>query len=281
MNKITKNTKGFVYDLTSDEYHEDKIFNSSSTLKLAFKDPKEYYEQRVLGKSVVNSSSTQDVFNIGNYIHTMFLEPEKLNEEYIVYHGTRKGAKWVAFEKYYTEKDKKIIITGSQHELALKLAKAFKEAELELGTNEIIKAPQLFMGGIAEESLFTSLKGENEEDEELIKVRSDYRIKIKNKILDLKTTSRQANTISEAKDIIEAYGYDLSAALYVDAYEKETGEPQEFVLVFISKEDFKVNIYRVSKETLQRGREKYKRAISLISGWKKTGIYYTSKIREV
>jgi len=268
--------RGFLTDLTSDDYHADKTFNSSSTLKLALKDPKSYYEQRVLGQPA--PSNNADAFAIGNYVHTMFLEPEKLNDEYIVYHGTRRGKAWDSFEKYYTEKDKKIIITGSQKEMADKLFKAFTEAEIELGTNEIIKAPQLFTGGVAEESLFTELEGEEPEDKELIKVRFDYNAK---DLLDLKTSGWQANTVEEARNIVNAWGYDTSAALYADAYEKETGIKKGFVLVFISKDDFKVNIYRLSKETLEIGRAKYKKAISLICGWKRTGIYYSSKIREI
>ena len=273
---ITEKTRGIHKNVPNHVYHGDLIFHSSSNLKLALKDPKAYYEERILGKPST-SIMNQGALDLGSYIHTMFLEPWKLNDEYIIWHGDRKqGNKWEEFKAFY-EKQGKVIISLSQKNMADKLAESFRDTEIEIGGTEVIKGPALFTGGEPEESVFTELDGL------LIKARSDYRItNHKHKwILDVKSTSQTANTPQEAKKIMYSLGYDLSAALYKDAFDKETGECYDFLWAFFSKDDFKINLYKMSQETYNEGKDKYKRAIEMIHEWKRTGEYYNSKLREI
>lgn len=267
--KIDKKTTGIIKGLSNNAYHDNRTHKSSSVLKTALKDPLEYYQVYIKGKAI--EMKNQDALNLGNYIHTLLLEPEKINEEFVIFTGSRRaGREWEHFE---FKNRGKIIITDSQQQLATKMCVQFSQAKIDMG-NIIYSGSQLFTNGDAEESMFCTIDGMN------IKVRTDYRVD--NVIRDLKTTNATPNTKEEARDIVNSFGYDLSAALYVDALKEITGQDYEFQLVFVSKQDFKTNVYRVSNKTLEIGREKYKTAIELIKGWEKSGEYHSIKaIREV
>ncbi len=274
--KITKKTRGFVKGLSNKDYHDDRLFRSSSVLKTALKDPKKFHDVYVLGKE--GPAMPQAALDFGNYVHTAILEPHLLEEEYIIYPGGRKAGKvWEQFK--YLHRDK-TILSNNQYMKAQDLIDSFLQTEFEQSDSEhLVFGDALFKGGVAEESLFTELGGMP------IKVRFDYRISpedgTKGIIKDIKTTSSYANSAKDAKDICESFGYLTSAALYVDAVEKETGIKHDFHLVFMSKADLKCNLYKVSEKSLERGRQQYKEAIKTILEWEKTGKYITGKIREV
>ena len=40
-----------------------------------------------------------DALNIGSYVHSLILEPEKTEEEFVIYSGTRRGKDWEAFSE--------------------------------------------------------------------------------------------------------------------------------------------------------------------------------------
>lgn len=268
---ITKKTKGIITDLSSQDYHNDRLFKSSSVLKTALTDPLEYYQVYVEGKPI--DKKNQDALNLGSYLHTVFLEPEKVSDEFAIFSGPRRaGAAW---EQFAWQNRDKIIITDSQQQLGHKLSVQFAHAKVDMG-NKSLLGPQLFHGGRAEESFFCELNGMR------IKTRTDYRIEDSLIIRDLKTTNQTPNSVEEAKAIVDSFGYDLSAALYVDVMKEITGKDYEFQLVFLSKTDFKTNVYRVSDKTLALGRAKYLEAIELIKSWEATGEYHAiKKIREV
>lgn len=274
MSKLDKDTRGFISDLSNNDYHADRIFRSSSVLKTALKDPKKFHDIYVLGKD--NPMSNQDALNFGNYVHTAILEPDLLDKEYIVYPGGRRqGQAWELFKHLHEDK---IIITNNQFTKAQDLINSFLQSEFEQRDSEfLVYGDAIFKEGEAEESLFTELDGM------LIKVRFDYRITgdTRGVIKDIKTTRHFVNSAKEARDVVYDLGYDVSAALYVDAIEKETGIPHDFHLVFMSKADEKCNLYKVSDKTLEVGRKKYKEAIKLIKEWEASGKYVTGKIREV
>lgn len=271
--KITKKTRGFISDLSNDEYHDDRLFKSSTVLKTALNDPYKYYKVYVKGEE--SPKFTQDALNFGNYVHTAVLEPHLLDDEYVVYPSRRQGDQWKLFE--HQNKDK-VIITQNQFLKAQDLIDSFLQTQFEDEDGHKMFGDAIFKGGTAEESLFTELEGLP------IKVRFDYRKPPENGkgiIMDIKTTSSYANSPRDAKEICENFGYFLSSALYVDAVEKETGVPHDFYLVFMSKSDLKANMYRVSNKSLARGREQYKEAIRLIKEWDEHGNYVKGNIREV
>lgn len=271
--KITKKTRGIITDLTNDKYHADKNFVSSTTLKLALKSPQDFKE--VVIDKTKDIGINENAAAVGNYCHIALLEPHLLLKETAVFEGARRyGAEWDNFKK---ANEGKTIITESQFDLCATMFESFDSAKVQCEEGTVL-APYLFESGYKEESLFTEIDGL------LIKVRGDYRKgdgKSSEIILrDLKTTGATPNTVEEAREICERYGYFISAALYVDAYASHFGKVPDFYLVFLSKKDFRVNVYKVSDESLERGRKKYKEGIRRINLWKKTGDY-TMGVREI
>ena len=111
-----------------------------------------------------------------------------------------------------------------------------------------------------------------------IKVRADY---LKHKqIIDVKTTSDPIDKYNVGKTIAR-FDYDLSAALYTDAFSKYFGLEFDFYFVFLNKMSNEVEIYKASKKLLENGRQKYRKAIQLLKEAKKSGKYFEEGIQEV
>ena len=108
--------------------------------------------------------------------------------------------------------------------------------------NEHVDTQGLISDGVAEHTLCVELDGMP------IKVRADY-IK-EGMIIDVKTSSDPVDKFSAAKTIIR-FDYDLSAALYVDAFKKYTGQDHEFIFAFLNKQNGDVGILKASEALLK------------------------------
>lgn len=263
---------GFYADLSNEDYHDDRSHYSSSVLKQAIKDPKEF--KRIYVDGGERKKMNETALAVGNFCHIALLEPHLLDVETAIFHGARRQGK--AWEMFKHENEGKTIITSSQYDMVETMIKEFNATSVDLGGPKETPCTEIFKNGFAEESLFQKAHGLG------LKVRFDYRLETKDGwvIRDLKTTSRTANTPYEATQICNDFGYFLSAALYCDMAEKATGLKHDFQLVFLSKQDFRTNVYKVSEESLEIGRQQYKKAIKLIKEWKKTGRYSTG-LREI
>ena len=73
---------GINANLSNAEYHAEKLHLSSSNLKLLLSSPAQFYTEKILGQRENRSSSAMD---IGSYVHTLILEPEKVAEEFAIY----------------------------------------------------------------------------------------------------------------------------------------------------------------------------------------------------
>lgn len=272
--QITAATRGIIPGLPNGVYHSNSSHYSSSVLKVALQDPLLFFEQYIKGVSKEVSDSTQSNFDFGSLLHTMLLEPEKLNDEFAFFTGARRaGREWDLFS--FENRDK-IIITSSQKYVADRMVAQFSAQEVVNDKGELVKGPQLFTRGEPEESIFTEIDGLP------IKVRPDYRVEKDLAILDLKTCAGCPNTVGEAKSLVYNMYYQLSAALYVDALKEVTGKDYSFYWVFLSKTDYKLNVYKASPDTLAQGRDLYKQAIESIKYWKASGNYTkVSQIREL
>jgi len=257
--------KGLITDLSNELYHADRTHYSSSVLKQALKDPQEF--KRIYVDGGEPKPMSESALAIGNYCHLALLEPHLLNSEAAVFPGARRsGNAWKLFK---TENEGKTIVTEGQLDLINTMLTEFNQGVSNLG-NGLETNKNIFKGGVAEESLFITL------DRMPIKVRFDYKIDKGETLIirDLKTTRDTANTPEEARRICEQYGYYLSSALYTDALMKFSGVNKvEFHLVFLSKQDFRTNVYKVGKSSMEKGRGQYKEAIEMIKKFKKTGVY--------
>lgn len=263
-------------ELSSEQYHGDREYISSSGLKLLLTSPKEFHDRYVL--NLESGTKSSPALIQGCHLHSSILEPEKVDVEYSVFPGSiKRGKDW---EKFLIENDNKVILTQAQAALTDRLVKNFNTAEVVInkgGFTEPVKIASFYAGGVAEESVMGELDGVK------VKVRFDYRKNFETfgSINDLKTTSEYINSLDKVKEICEKMHYDLSASLYIDMAEKAFGVPHDFYFTFLSKADGTVKIFRASKEFLEKGRLKYKRALELLKSARKTGLYFTQDIEEV
>ena len=246
-------------ECNNETYHGDRYFKSSSTLKLFLKDPREYHKRYVLGEE--REDVYKSAYDFGSYVHSIILEPQNTDKEFAIFDGaTRRGK---LYEEFKNANKGKTIITATQAQQAFDLLQLY---------NDHVDTTGLIQGGVAEQTLCVELEGMP------IKVRADY-IR-EGLVIDLKTTSDPVDKFSAAKTIIR-FDYDLSAALYVDAFKKHTGRDHDFIFVFLSKQNGDVGVLKASEALLENGRKKYKTAIKRLAKAEKTGIYFEEGIQIV
>lgn len=263
--------KGIYYDLSNEEYHNQKDYLSSSMIKLILQNPELYYKTYVKNEKQAVSEELNKVFDVGTAIHARILESHVYEKTVTFYSKRKQGKEWDEFKE--ANKDK--LILGDVQKMQLdRMYDSFMKSEL---------GPKLISGGKSEVSLFTSLESTN------IRVRADYINESEGKIFDLKSTS---GIISEDKFNYnlesKLYGYDLQAALYVDAFSKlvrprgyENSNPYEFYWVVMSKDFDDIKFFKASPELIEQGRKKYKKALSLIKEYEQNGWEFNEKIIEV
>lgn len=248
-------------DISNEDYHGDITSYSSSALKLYLKDPIQFHKKYILGEKEEIPKGLQAAFDFGSYVHTRILEPHLLDAEYVIYEGDSFQEK----VKLQSDNPDKCVITLDQKKIADKMINSFEE---KIVYPEGKKYKSFFQRGVAEESMFTELDGLP------VKIRTDYRKERKHfaSINDVKTTSKKI-TVDNIKKTCQELDYDLSAALYVDVAEKVTGKEHDFFLLFLGKKDFECLLVRASNEFLDRGRQKYKKAIKGIKKSLETGVW--------
>jgi exodeoxyribonuclease VIII len=264
---------GFNHDISNQDYHDDRKYISSSGLKMILKDPRQFYKTYVLNEK--NESTNQSAMDLGSYIHALILEPHLVEEEFAVFEGAmRRGSQWEEFSA--NVKEGQTIITKSQDVQAQELVRNFYETELELG-DDLVKVSSFFEEGRAEETLCGELDGLP------VKVRFDYRKEGDGyaSINDIKTTSKRIASKRDAEEVCSMFGYHISAALYCDLVEKETGKKHDFYFCFLSKKDGQTTLFKASEQMLEKGRQDYKRAIELIKKGRETGVWYEAKVETI
>ena len=261
---------GFNKDITNNEYHADREFISSSALKLILKDPKEYFKKYVENsKELVGSKAA---FDFGSYVHALVLEPDTVDKEFAIFEGSVRRGK--AYTELVAESGGKIIITASQADKAKEMVRNLQESKKAKNMIDLEE-------GSAESTLGVELGGVK------IKVRPDYHNQTSavlnggihpfGLIVDIKTTRDPIDKFSVGKTIAR-YDYDLSAALYIDALEKQFEIPQTFIFCFMSKVTHEVELYQASEEMIENGRRKYKAALKRLTEARKSGIYYSEDV---
>jgi exodeoxyribonuclease VIII len=264
-------------EISNENYHADREFISSTGLKLMFKDPREFYNQYILGD--MSNAPTGASLDFGSYIHSLILEPEKTDDEFAIWEGAARRGK--AYEKFKEENIGKIILTQPQANKAKELLQKYSEAEILLdhpkrGTENVMIS-SFFNGGAAEETFGAEIDGVK------IKVRTDYRKEwgTFGSINDVKTTGDYCLAKDDIEKICARWSYDISAALYCDVLEIVTGKPHNFFFLFISTTSGQIQLVKASNQMIENGRRKYKEAIRRLKEARKTGIYFKNEIIEV
>ncbi len=273
---------GIYFDMPDDVYHEQHApehhYYSSSQLKLILKDPQEFKDKYIT--KTKGDKGNISAFDLGTYVHTAVLEPERFDEATAVYKGSQRRGK--AWDKFKEENEGKTIIV---HDAEKHKAGALTELTVAKSCIESVEnneeAQEILAQGQAEVSIFLELDGLR------VKARGDW-VDFQRMILgDLKTTKDDVRKVSTAKRVTKDFGYDLSCALYLDIfnqYVNTEGHPnpsknqkmyfESFDWIYAIKPELNAKgeyktvpgckVWPASQRMIELGRKKYKKAIRLI-----------------
>lgn len=248
---------GLVLGLSNADYHSMTSV-SSSTLKTILRSPAHYKAAYLSGAPRKEPTASMV---LGSLTHTLFLEPENFGSEYIIApdcdRRTKEGK--AVYSAFQDAADVLTIITADQLQTAQDMANAL--------CGHIIH--EAMTGGHAEASIFyiASIGGLGLS----CRIRPDYHIPPcetwpTGLIIDVKTTD-DARPEAFARTCVN-FGYDLSAAMYCDGFQTHYGtdEPPLFLLLVVERDaPHAVACYECSPEMLDKGNEKYRKAMQLLA----------------
>lgn len=233
------------------DYHANRSHLSSSNLKKLLQNPELFYQEWVLGNKEPEVEKAH--FVEGTLVHTLILEPEKV-AQYAIFNGLRKAG--TAWEQFKQENPNKICISVAQMLRAEKLYKACQALPV---------ATSMLTNGLPEHTMLGEIMGVP------VKVRADYILPGK-AVVDLKTTALPSGA-EYFSEIVPEYGYDLSAALYMEVANQNYPAGHDWYWVVVSKEDHGCEVYKASEATLAQGRAQMQQALALYKRCLVTGLW--------
>lgn len=245
---------------TNKEYHSDLTAISKSQLAKMSVCPK--YFKHCLDNPQM---PTTDLI-IGSAFHKLVLEPETFGKEFVVMPMIDKRTKLgkEAYEQFLLSSEGREIITEEQYNTISNMATAVLENCL---------ATALTTGNIE-----TSLYGIDELTGEHIKTRPDCYQMIDNRLVitDLKSCV-SAMQGDFTRDCVK-YSYDLQAYMYSYNASKVLDIPMDkidFVFIAVEKKPpYLLNIFKASKDILERGEMLYREYIGMYHEAKTTNNWW-------
>lgn len=209
--------------------HLGKHALSSSAIKLLQKSPKSYNNIVRKGKEQ-NSTALQ----VGNFIHTMILEPHLFDERFEIVDVQSRVAK--AF-KEGKAKSKKIVLTAKEHDANMRIVDAAlcNESILNILSGSEFEVPQVQM-----------LEGY------AFRAKADIYDKKYGYIGDLKTTRE----IDKFEWSAEKYGYDIQAFIYTELF-----EAPQMQFIAIDKDSCEIGIFDTKPSFINKGYKKLKNGL--------------------
>lgn len=256
---------GIILGMSNTDYHALPSV-SSSKLKTILRSPAHYHAAYLAGAPRKEPTASMV---LGSLTHTLFLEPEQYGSEYFVApdcdRRTKEGkAVYAAFQD---AADGMTIITAEQRDTAHAMARALCGHAIN----------EAMTGGHAEASIFWT----DEQTGLACRIRPDYHIAPSDVwptglIIDVKSTD-DARAEAFARTCVN-FGYDLSAAMYCDGFQQHYGttdlEPPLFLLLVVERDaPHAVACYECSQEMLDKGVEKYRRAMQLLADSTASGMW--------
>lgn len=248
----------FIANMPNEIYHSQQEGISSSGLKDVLRSPAHYKFKapRAQSRAMV----------IGSAIHAALLEPEVFKRDYVLLKdvAARTASEYKQAAKVHGSE---LVLTGPESD---KIA-GMQEAVL----SNSLMASRLSSEGWRELSLFVNCPNTGV----LVRVRFDL-LTESGVIVDLKKTQdARPSAFSRA---IDNYGYDLSAALYVDALSWATGEQHSFEFAAVEEEmPHGHKLYQPCDTTLNEGRRKYQEALTLFAECEKSESWPSLECEEV
>jgi hypothetical protein len=232
-----------INEVTNAEYHADREYVSSSGLKTAYKSIADFHNQYVLGNKA--TFGNENAFSEGSLTHSRILEPHQTQQDFVFYNGLRKaGGDWEAFKSGLDPAAAtKTIISRPQNLRVDSYLKAFRARP---------EAVQLITNGLPEHTICAELHGIK------VKIRTDWISVERGEISDVKTTGDAAD-LQSFKSTVDRFGYDFSAALYLEVAEQFYAKKFIFNFIVISKRDPQdCQVYRLSEASRLEGSRKLK-----------------------
>jgi len=225
--------------ISNESYHNElNTYLSSSDFRRLLRSPAHYRNHQKLDSPALA---------FGTLVHTFVLEPDVAKARYRaraeVDGRTKEGKAIRELEAKLAADERVEFVSASDYNAATAITDSVYAS---VGSSGILTS------GMAEGTGLTELCGVN------VKVRPDYLRE--DMIIDLKTT-QDARPEAFLKSVIN-FGYEVQAALYVDAAQAIDGLKRRFLWIAAEKEaPYAVSVFEASDEMLERGRRLYKQAI--------------------
>lgn len=243
--------------VSNKDYHADTEFLSSSNYKTLLKDPELFYKEKILGEKEPRIESNS--FTEGSLTHSLILEPHKVNEEYAFFNGLRKAGE--DYERFTKTIGDKTLISRPQKIRCDSYREAFLKNK---------SATQLISGGDAEYTICTILNGIK------TKTRCDYINSDKGYIVDVKTSSYPID-VDTFRMTCTTWDYQLSAALYLQVAEQHYNKKMDFYFIVIGKKELECEVYKASREFIEKGNLQIAKASKIYKQCIETGIWKSSE----
>ncbi len=264
---------GIYSEIPNEVYHSDKTWISSSQIKVAVGN-RFYYKSFVKDGMGKKESTAQ--LSFGTLCHSLILEPEKFDSEYVVMPERKLDMRLKADKEYKAafEKENEGKTVISQDDFA----------KATLCRDSVYSHPDarrlLELPGVSEASVYVELEHMLPSGEVVpfkVRVRPD-RLSPDNCIIDLKT-AKNVTRESFERDAFGtwtgadgklrwghyAYHYDLSAALYVRALEKLDQKVLPFHWIVVKNDaPWETAVYTMSKKRFREGDWKLQHALTTI-----------------
>ena len=225
-----------------------------------------------LFKNGVRKEPTDNLI-LGSVIHTLILEPQKLESEYIIMPelNLRTNADKAIKAELEAEAKatNKTLVKAEIFNQAEGVAKSFLKSSLSLFLRGEVKAEASFFGKI---------------DGVKVKARPDLILPKEKIIIDFKTTSTSGGGSADGFAKMAAnFAYYIQASLYLEITEYK----QFYFIVLETTEPFMVGCYKLDSEALEFGKSEIRRAIEIYKnlGEYKSPLYLNnldySKVQEI
>lgn len=247
---VAPKTSSLVTGMSNTDYHAHASL-SSSAIKVFNRSPLHYWQAYLNPEREAKESSSS--MSLGSLVHTLFLEPEQYESEYClepegINKRTKEGkAEYAAFVE---ANEGKCLISAEQLAVAQSMALALEAHPI---TNILRK-----YDGLIEASIFYN----DPEYGVSCRIRPDWYLPPcddfpNGLIIDLKTTD-DARPAAFARTCAN-FGYDISAAMYVDGIREHfvTFAAPDFLFLVVERAaPYAVACYSASPSMIEIGREK-------------------------
>jgi len=228
-----------VNNISNADYHADTSRLGSSQIKAVLANPAKYKA------SLTAINEPTAAMRLGSLVHSLALEPEKTADDFIFSAASSRATKAYKQEAAESGGDKTIMLADEVRKARHMAESLLSETAMQLGTDSV-----------AEQSIFwkdsNGLK---------LKARPDLWHRDRLIMIDVKTAA-DASPKAFAGSVAR-YGYDLSAALYIEGAEEAGYVVDEFLWVVVeSVAPFVAQTYIASYEWLERGATLLNRAKS-------------------